>query len=243
MDLATACHIIVGAGALALYWTALGVRKSRGLHARVGRLCLVLLVLVGVSVGPVLLARPGAFDPRVVVQMLYLTSCLTAVSWMAFAAVRHRRAPERFLGPLRRLGPALLALGAVVLLGGVADRDPVAVVLSWVGLVYGLASIAAVRSRRPLAPHWWLSWHLNAVCGLFNAVNGTVLYVVARELGLVSRGSPAQTGFQLATIAAALGLRLWFGRRLRAPLGIGRRAPGPSAPLAPIAPFGPGSGA
>lgn len=231
MSTSTLAHIAVGSLALACYWTALVVRKGSKLHRRVGKVCLVLLVLTGFSVAPVLFTRPGPFDPAYVVQMLYLTVCLGTVSMLAFDAIRFKTQPERFRGRRFRIsGPVLLGLGLVVLTAGLAERDPVAAVLSWVGLVYGGAMIAFARHRGPFHPRWWMSWHLHAVCGLFNAVNGTFAYVVVRWLELVEEGPMAQVAFQLLTIAGAVALRGWFGRKFRAPLrwGVsGRVEPSP----------------
>ncbi len=162
---AVAAHVGVGSIALAGFWVALLVRKGSPVHRAAGRVCLATLVLVGLSVGPILLARPGPFDPGWVVQMIYLTTCLGTVSMIGFTAIRYRATPERFRGPaFRMLGPVLLGLGGVVLVGGIASGDPVPIILSWVGLVFGPAMIAFARFRGELHPRWWLGWHLNAVC-------------------------------------------------------------------------------
>lgn len=224
MSPAVAILLHVGGGAIALtgFWTALLSRKGARLHRTAGRLCLATLLLVGLSVGPILFTRPGPFDPGWVVQMVYLTACLGTVSMIAFTAIRFKTDPGRFRGrAFRVLGPTLLALGLIVLAAGLLTSDPVAIVLSWVGLVFGPAMIAFTRHRGALHPRWWLGWHLNAICALFNAVNGTFLFVAARWLGLAEHGAAPQAGFQIATIAAALGLRLWLGDRYRAPLRFG----------------------
>lgn len=222
MSVAVLAHVVVGSVALTLYWTALLTRKGSGPHRRAGRLCLGLLVITGLSVGPILLSRPGAFDPGHVVQMVYLTACLAIVSMLALDSIRFKTQPERFRGrPFRISGPVLLLLGLAVLSAGLLERDPVAVVLSWVGLTYGAGMVAFARHRGPLHSRWWMSWHLNAVTGLFNAVNGTVLYVAARWAGAVSGGPASQAAFQLLTIAGAVALRVWFGRQLRAPIRFG----------------------
>ncbi|MCA9528408.1 MAG: hypothetical protein KC549_19120, partial [Myxococcales bacterium] len=136
MSPAVLTHMAIGGLALSLYWTALGTRKGGGRHRGAGKAALALLVLTGLSVGPILFARP--FDPGYVVQMVYLATCLATVSALAFNAIRLKADPDRFRGPLlRRGGPVLLALGVIVLAAGLAKGDPVAVTLSWVGLVYG----------------------------------------------------------------------------------------------------------
>ena len=220
--IAVVLHVGIGSVALAGYWAALLSRKGMRVHVAAGRVCLVSLVVVGLSVGPILFTRPGPFDPGWVVQMVYLTTCLATVSMIAFTAIRFKGRIDRFRGPaFRVLGPVLLLLGLVVLAAGITTSDPVAIILSWVGLVFGPAMIAFARRRSEPHPRWWLAWHLNAVCALFNAVNGTFLFVAARGLGLVETGAPQQAAFQIVTVAVALGLRIWLGNRYGAPLRFG----------------------
>ncbi|WP_141102044.1 hypothetical protein [Oceanicola sp. 22II-s10i] len=226
-------HIVIGGIAFAAYWAALGSRKGSPLHRGAGKICLAVLIFVILSVGPILFSRPGPFDPGFVVQMVYLTVCIGTVSMLAYTAIRFKREPERFRGRwFRILGPVMLLLGGVVLIAGLAKPDPVALTLSWVGLAFGTGMIAFARYRAPLHPRWWLGWHLNAVSALFNAVHGTVLYVLFRWAGLVPDGATVQAAFQVLTVVAALAMRVWFGQKYGAPLGFGPgRAmlrPGPS---------------
>lgn len=219
---ALSLHILVGTIALAGYWIALSSRKGTTVHRLAGKFCLASLIFVALSVGPVLFGRPGPFDPGWIVQMIYLTTCLVTVSMLSITAIRYRNAPELFRNrAFRTMGFVLLAMGSVVLLAGIVTADPVAVTLSWVGLVFGPAMIAFARYKGDLHRKWWLSWHLNANCALFNAVNGTVLFVAARWLGVVDDAVGAQVGFQILTMAAALALRLWFGARFGAPIRFG----------------------
>ncbi|MEZ5912124.1 MAG: hypothetical protein R3D84_07815 [Paracoccaceae bacterium] len=179
------------------------------------------MLVVGLSVGPVLFTRPGPFDPGWIVQMVYLSTCLGTVAMIAFMAIRYKASVDRFRSPaFRMLGPVLLVLGLVVLAAGIARSDPVAIILSWVGLVFGPAMILFGFRKAEPHPRWWLGWHLNAVCALFNAVNGTFLFVVARGLGLADNGVAQQAVFQAVTVAVALGLRIWLGNRYGAPLGV-----------------------
>jgi len=172
--------------------------------------------------GHAVIPGSGRFDPGWVVQMAYLTLRLGTVAMIAFTAIRYKSSPDRFRSrAFRTLGPVLLLLGLVVLAAGIAGGDPVAIILSWGGLAFGPAMIAFSRYRGELHPRWWLGWHLNAVCALFNAVNGTFLFVAARFLHLTEDTAIRQAGFQLLTIAVALGLRALFGRKFRAPLRFG----------------------
>ncbi len=215
---AAALHVGIGSISLLAYWTALLARKGALLHTSAGWISLATLVIVSLSVAPILFTRPGPFDPGWVVQMVYLMTCIFTVSMIGYSAIRYKADPDRFRSPaFRMLGPVLLVLGIVVLVAGVARRDPVAIVLSWVGLVYGPAMIGFSRYKGPLHPRWGVIWHLNAVVGLFNAVNGNFMFVAWRSLGL-GDSIAVQAGFQILTVLIALLLRLWFGARFDAPM-------------------------
>jgi uncharacterized membrane protein len=226
-DVALTIHMVIGSLGAVLYWLTLGSRKGARLHRTLGKAFLALMVLIALSVGPLLFSRPGEFDPGHVVQFVYLSVCVVTISGIAFAAIRFRNDVERFrTSSFRAMGYVLRILGMVVLVAGFVRSDPVAVVLSWVGLVYGSAIIVFAAHRGPLHPKWWLGWHLNAVSGLFNAVHGTLLFVIYRSAFDSSADVGIQVGFQVATTIAALAMRLWFGEKFGVPLrfGIAHRA-------------------
>ena len=122
------------------------------------------------------------------------------------------------------VGPVLFLLGAIVLAAGLQRGDPVPMVLSWVGLVYGAAMIHFAWTRAPLLPTWWISWHLSAVCGLFTAVHGTLLSVVWRELLAQDAGSWTTAAFHLGVLVIAIAMRLWFGHKRHVPWRFTRAA-------------------
>ncbi|MEZ5644590.1 MAG: DUF2306 domain-containing protein [Burkholderiaceae bacterium] len=205
-------HAGIGTLALLLYWFGLGSRKGQTVHRRVGRSFFVAMWMVALSVGPLLFLRAGPFDPAHVVQFVYLAVAVMTVSTLGWTAIRWRQQPERFRGwHFRVLGPVLLLLGVVVMAGGLAGPDPVAVVLSSVGLFYGTTMIRFAWVRGPLHPTWWLNWHLNAVCGLFSAVHGTLLFVAWRSLVDPQVGPDTAAMFHLGALIASVVLRVWFG--------------------------------
>lgn len=218
-------HIVVGTLALSLYWTALLVAKGSARHKAAGRPFFALLGVVALSVGPLLMLRPGPFDPGYVVQFTYLSLCLVTVSTIGWTAIRWKHDVERFRGMHFKIaGPVLFALGGAVLAAGLANGDPVAAILSWVGLAYGTAMVRFAWMRTPLLPSWWLNWHLNAVCGLFTAVHGTVLFVLWRWAVQPEAGPAVAAIFHAGVLLVAIRLRLHFGRRRGVPLRFtGRR--------------------
>lgn len=230
-EIALWTQILVGTAGAALFWRALLARKGSPPHRAAGRRFFVVLLLVAATVGPILFLRPVPFDPGQVVQFVYLSICLATVTMLGWTSIRWKAAPERFRGlHLKLLGPLLAALGAVVLAAGIAKGDPVPVVLSWVGLAYGGAMVRFAWLRAPLHPLWWLSWHLNAVCGLFTAVHGTLLFVLWRWAFAPEVTRADAAAFHLGVLVIALALRAWFGRRRGVPLGFaaGRRAVAPA---------------
>lgn len=208
-------HVSVGTLALLAFWLALAVQKGGLWHRRAGRVFFVGMLAVVGSVAPLLLAvRP--FDPARVVQLVYLSVCVGVVVGIGWLSVRSRRAPDRFAAlPWRAIGSTLAGLGGLVLIAGIATGDPVAAVLSWVGLAFGSA---LVRFSREVPPaRWWLQWHLDAVCGLFTAVHGTLSFVGWRTF-VAPDAAPGIAAFaHLGVLGLAVMARVWLSRRYRAP--------------------------
>lgn len=221
-------HIAVGSLAMILFWATLLSAKGSLRHRRCGRPFFVAMLLTVLTVPPIVLLRPVPFDPGWIVSLVYLSVCVGTVVTLAWTAIQWKDQPERFRGPhLRVLGPLLAALGTVVLVAGLAKGDPVAVVLSWVGLSFGPAIMHFTRSRAALHPRWWLSWHVNAVLALFTAVHGTLLFVVWRALVAPDATRADAAAWHLGVLAVALLMRSRVSRQRALPWGFFERAPRP----------------
>ena len=213
-------HVGVGTLAMVLFWATLLSAKGSQRHRRSGRPFFGAMLATVLTVPPAVLLRPVPFDPGWVVSLVYLSVCVGTVVTLAWTAIRWKEQPERFRGPhLRVLGPLLLLLGAVVLVAGLLKGDPVAVVLSWVGLAYGMAMIYFARSRSPLHPRWWLSWHVSAVLGLFTAVHGTLGFVVWRALLAPEATRADAAAWHAGVLVIALLIRAVVGRQRGLPWG------------------------
>src|SRR5262249_40207837 len=174
-------HLATGGATFALFWATILTIKGSPRHRSRGRLFFLSLVPVGASVGALLILRADTFDPAQMVQFVYLLLCLFTIGTVGWTAIAWKRDVERFRGAyFRVLGPAMFTSGAVVLAAGVAAGQPLAMILSSIGLVYGAAMIRFAWLRGPLHPKWWLGWHLNSVLLLSSAVHGTLLAVVYR---------------------------------------------------------------
>lgn len=235
-DLSLWAHVGVGSMAMVLFWATLLSAKGSPRHRRSGRAFFLAMLATVSTVPPVVMLRPVPFDPGWIVSLVYLSVCVGTVVTLAWTAIRWKDQPERFRGlHFRWLGPLLVTLGAVVMAAGLVKGDPVAAVLSWVGLVYGAAMMYFARSRAPLHPRWWLSWHLNAVLGLFTAVHGTLGFVVWRALVAPDATRADAAAWHAGVLAVAVLMREVIGRQRGLAWGFFERSAQPpkAANLAP----------
>lgn len=216
-------HIAIGSSAILFYWVAFLSVKGSKRHRAWGKAFFTVLMLVAFSIGPLLLLRPGVFDPAFVVQFVYLDLCLVTVAMLGWTAIRWKDDVERFRGwHFRVLAFSIATLGITVLAAGIASGEMLTVIFSWVGLAYGSGMIRFAWMQAQPHPRWWLGWHLNAVSGLFNAVHGTFLATAWRWLAGEGAGDEVAVVAQLATIAAAIAMRMWFGFAMGVPLRFSR---------------------
>lgn len=219
-----AVHILIGTAAMLFYWRAAASTKGSPAHKSAGRRFSMLMLLVGVSVGPLLFLAPGAFDPAHVIQFSFLVLCLFTVVLIAWSSIRWKSDIARFRGRhFLTLGTLTTAFSAVVLCAGVAETSVLTVSFSLIGFAYGPAMVRFARLKTPPHPRWWLSWHLNAVCGLFNAVHANFLAVVYEHFFDPTIGDAAILATNLGTGVIALVARIWLGNRYSAPLRFSHR--------------------
>lgn len=222
-------HIAIGSAALLFYWVALLSVKGSPRHRAWGKTFFVTLLIVSLSVAPLLFLRPGPFDPAWVIQFVYLTLCLLTVTMLGWTSIRWKNDLARFRGTrFKVLAVVIFLLGGVVFTAGMAERNILTLSFSWVGLVYGGAMIRFAWMRTEPHPRWSIIWHLNAVCGLFNAVHGTFLAVMWRLTLDPTAGDEVGASMQFSTVLVALSLRLWFGTKRNAPLRLTRSSHGTS---------------
>jgi hypothetical protein len=213
-------HLGLGCIAVGLYWATLLSIKGGRQHRGAGRPFFVALLATVVTVPPVVLLRPVPFDPGWIVSLVYLSVCVGTVVTVAWTAIRWKGQIARFRGlHFRVLGPLLVLLGGVVLAAGLFTGDPVAAVLSWVGLTYGTAMVWFAWSRAPVHRQWWLSWHVNAVLGLFTAVHGNLGFVAWREWAAPEATRADAAVWHAGVLVAALLMRAAVTRQRGLPWG------------------------
>lgn len=212
-------HLAAGGVTFLLFWAAVFTVKGSQSHRQRGRLFFISLLPVGLSVGGILILRSATFDPARMVQFIYLLLCLLTVGTVGWTAMLWKRDVDRFRGwHFRLLGPALVLSGCVVLAAGVVSRQPLAIILSSIGLVFGGAMIRFALMPEPPHPKWWLGWHLNSVLLLSSAVHGTLLAVIYRTLVDANGFDAAQLVTQPGTLLLAVVLRAYIGRQRGVPM-------------------------
>ena len=222
-------HIASGSIAVLLYWATLLQRKGSERHKQNGRWFLAALVVVLTSIGGIFFLSRRGFSPPDIVQFAYLSICLVTVASTAALAIRLKDDLRAFRGPwFKVMGIVTFAMALVVLAAGLATRNPMPVIFSVIGLVYGSAMIRFAFMQSVAHPNWALIWHLNGMTFLFNAVHGTLLAVAWRTLIDPAAGAEVSMVTQIGTMLGALAMRIHFGRRFGAPLRL-------TAPRAAIA--------
>lgn len=212
-------HLIAGGITFILFWATILTVKGSAPHKARGRLFFISLVPVGISVGAILYFRSHTFEPAVFIQFAYLLLCLIVVGTVGWTAIRLKNDVERFRGlHFRLLGPLHFASGALVLTAGFLANEPLAMILSSIGLVFGGAMMRFAALKATPHPEWWLGWHLNAVLLLSSAVHGTLLAVIYRTFVDPNGFDAAQLVTQPATLGLALILRITIGWRRGVPL-------------------------
>src|SRR5262245_16261156 len=97
-DVSLLAHMAIGSSAILLYWVALLSVKGSRRHRAWGKAFFTVLMLVALSIGPLLLLKPGEFDPAFVVQFVYLDLCLITVAMLGWTAIRWKHDIDRFRG-------------------------------------------------------------------------------------------------------------------------------------------------
>lgn len=212
-------HIMIGTLAMLLYWATFSRRKGSRPHRFLGRAFFLSLAAVIASVGGLLFLSGRPYAAPEMVQFAYLAFCVFMVTATAWAAIRLKTDLARFRGAwFKATGSVSFALAVIVLFAGIATHNPLPIVFSIIGLLYGGAMIRFAFMKAPVHPNWPLIWHLNGITFLFNAVHGTALAVAWRAGVDPAAGDGLSVLTQILTMAGSLALRLWFGRRFHAPL-------------------------
>lgn len=227
-----AVHVLVGAVALATFWTAGLLRKGTPAHRASGRVYLLAMVGIIVTGAPMAVARWMDGHPVTAAFLGYLVVITTTGVWVSWRAVRDRTAPARFAGPVyTALALLSVGAGAGVLALGVEVGAPLLMGFSFVGLLTGGDMLRRrVRyARGAQTPRWWMVEHYTAMIG-----NGIATHIAFLGIGL-PRLLPGVNGTALhylawfGPIGVAIIAKLLLDRRWKPRVPAVARAPGAQA--------------
>lgn len=216
MNLATLTpmlHVTAGTIALAAFWFAALARKGSRPHVLAGRTYLVAMLAIILS-GIPLVARFATEGAMVFAAFFgYLLFLVSFTCWTAWRAVRDKKHPGRYTGPVYWVLLGLVACSgmAMVVLG--LGRG--SAILAAFGAIGPLLGLGGMRIRRRIRRDrlWWLKEHFGAMIG-----NGVATHVAFMSIGLrtlVPNADPAVLNYLawFGPLSVALVAGWWLHRR------------------------------
>ncbi|HUG99139.1 MAG TPA: hypothetical protein VMQ83_08175 [Gammaproteobacteria bacterium] len=225
--LAVYTHLAAGTLALVTYWSAALARKGSPLHIAIGRTYLVAMIVVLVTAAGLSAAFVVRGRPAIGTFLAYLVVITATACWLAWRAIRTKRAPADYFGAgFRRLGWLNLGAGLATFAIGVKLGIALLMIFSWVGILGGAAMVRQARRPQPENRRWWLREHYFNVLGMGVATHiaflGLGLNRFLAPLGI----QPPQLLAWTLPLAVAILARIWLDRRY-GPAGFDR-ARGPA---------------
>lgn len=179
MSLIVTFHVGTGAVALAAYWSAALLKKGGRAHRLAGRVFLLAMLGILATGVPMALQALERGHPVTAAFLGYLLLLVAHGSWSAWRAIRDRRAPQRFFGPVFwTLTSATVLAGAAMMVLGLRIGQPIFVVFGGVGGLIGWGAMTA-RRKADQDPVWWLREHYGAMLG-----NGVATHIAFFGIGL-----------------------------------------------------------
>lgn len=207
-------HLAAGTLALVTCWSAALARKGSPLHIAVGRTYLLAMVVVLVTSAGLAAAFIMRGRPAIGTFLAYLVVITATACWLAWRAIRSKRAPADYFGAgFRHLG--WLNLGARLLTFGIGVKLGISLLMifSWAGILGGTVMIRQARRPPSADRRWWLREHYFNVLGTGVATHiaflGLGLHRLLAPLGV----QPPQLLAWTLPLVVAFCAAIWLDRR------------------------------
>ena len=212
-------HIAAGSLALASMWIPLFARKGGTVHRRAGWVFVVCMAAIAATA--VILAAGRVFldgspaAQQMGVFLLYVAVLTSSAVSSGVRALRFklRTTRHRHWWDLGMAG--LLTISSVgVAAFGIAQRQPLFVAFSLIGLINGPASLRYWLSPPTARMHWWFA-HMNGMLG--GCIAAITAFVVVNS---GRPGQPQLVAWLAPGIAGSIAIRIWtryYQRRFSAP--------------------------
>ncbi len=216
-ELGRVLHSTAGLVALVFFWIAATATKGGAAHRRAGKVYLLALIAVMTLSSLMVAGRALQGDRGVAIFLVFLISIVGTASWLMWFSIRHKHAAARLHGLVYRgLASWLIVAGAGLLGLGIVRRMPLMMLLSSLGVAFGVnmwrLALARVRDRR-----WWLAQHMNGAMLNFIATHDSFIALGIGSVLPELRQPMPRMLIASGIIAAGLVLRVLssgrFGRR------------------------------
>lgn len=208
-------HLIVGTAALISFWINAALPKGTRLHRQIG--AAYFLTIAGAIASAIPLTAHAFLTGQTATGLFlfYLVMLTGSSVWTAWRAIRDRHDVTTFIRHTYRwmVWPSL-ALSAVVLGFGLANRLPLLASFSTIGL------LAAWRMFRFMAKprtgrSWWIQRHYTGIVGSGIATHIAFLDFGLRNVLAVNRSGIALYLAWFGPVLIAMGIMRWLNHRYR----------------------------
>jgi hypothetical protein len=214
-ELGRLLHGMAGTVALIAFWIAASAGKGSNLHRRSGRV--YLLALIGVMTLSLLMVAGRALqgDRGIAIFLAFLISLVATASWLMWFSIRFKRDEPRLYGIVYRgLASWLVMAGAALLALGIVRGLPLMMLLSSLGIAFGLNMwrLALTRTR---GERWWLAHHMNGAMLNFIATHDSFTALGIGSVVPELRQPVPRMLIAASVITIGLVLRVAASRRFR----------------------------
>jgi uncharacterized membrane protein YjgN (DUF898 family) len=207
-------HIMAGAVALFSFWTTALARKGGKVHRTAGKVYLVALLLIIVTVIPMIAINIQHDEYSVALGLAFLIVMTFAAAWMAKHSIEYKRRLAGYKGyPFRVLATVLTLFGFLILTISIRGGSFLYAFFACTGITLA-GSMWYVVIAKKVGPNWYLSQHLNGVALLFAATHGSFLrFGLTKLIPVIPDTQEFNTFSQISVILLGLLLRLTLGER------------------------------
>ena len=205
-------HTVIGAVVLTSFWVAAFSKKGGRVHRLSGKIYLVGIVAIIISVIPMIVLALQRNNTASAVGLLFLSVMTFAAAWIAGQSIARKREIETYRNnTFVGLAIALSAFGFVVLILNIIHWSFLYIFFACTGLTLA-GSMWFIILKRNVRPGWHLSQHLNGIALLFAATHGSFLrFGLTKLIPLIPDSKEFNTFAQTMVILLALLLRLTVG--------------------------------
>ena len=206
-------HTMVGTVVLASFWITALSRKGGHLHRLTGKVYLIGIALILVSVIPMIIIAIQGNHYSSALGLGFLSVMTFTAGWIARKSIALKNDLGRYTGSgFKALAIILTTFGFAVLLLNILHGTILYAFFACTGLTLA-GSMWHILFVKDVKPNWYLHQHLNGVALLFAATHASFLrFGLTKLVPLIPDSEEFNTVSQMSVILLALFLRLTLAR-------------------------------